>query len=276
MTIGATTRVTGVIGDPIRHSRSPRIFNAAYAAAELDWVYLAFEVPAGLGANAVRAMPALGIAGLSVTMPHKDDAAAACNELSPDAKALGAVNAIVLREDGSLYGDSTDGEGFWLSLSDAGVDPTGRSVLVLGAGGAARSVVLALGRRGVQVTVAARRSDAAEAAAALAPGARAAAWSDVGSVVSQVEGVVNATSIGMTSRAGEADESRELPAVGAGQWAADLVYYPERTRFLEAAESGGALAVGGLGMLVHQAAIAFAQFTGRPAPLDAMWTAARG
>ena len=274
--ISAATRLSGVIGDPIRHSRSPAIFNAAYAAAELDWVYLAFEVPEGRGADAVRAMPALGIAGLSVTMPHKDAAAVACSELSPDAAALGAVNTVTLRDDGSLYGDSTDGEGFWLNLSDAGVDPTGRSVLVLGAGGAARSVVLALGRRGVQVTIAARRSEAAEAAATLAPGARAVAWSEVDSVVPMVEGVVNATSIGMTKSGNEAGNAAKLPDLGAGQWAADLVYYPEQTGFLDAAEAGGALAVGGLGMLVHQAAIAFAQFTGRPAPLEAMRAAARG
>ena len=272
----AATRLSGVIGDPIRHSRSPAIFNAAYAAAGLDWVYLAFEVPEGRGADAVRAMPPLGIAGLSVTMPHKDAAATACNELSPDAAALGAVNAVVLREDGSLYGDSTDGEGFWLNLSDAGVDPTGRSVLVLGAGGAARSVVLALGRRGVQVTVAARRADAAEGAATLAPGARAVGWSEVDAVVPMVEGVVNATSIGMARPGSSRAAETGLPAVGAGQWAADLVYYPEQTGFLAAAEAGGALVVGGLGMLVHQAAIAFAQFTGRPAPLEAMRAAARG
>jgi shikimate dehydrogenase len=135
------TRLAAVIGDPVRHSRSPAIHNAAYAAAGLDWVFVALEVREGRGYDAVRAMPVLGISGLSVTMPHKADAARACDELTADAAALEVVNTVVLREDGSLWGDSTDGEGLVRSLADAGLDVDGRSVLLVGAGGAARAAV---------------------------------------------------------------------------------------------------------------------------------------
>ncbi len=99
------TRLAGVIGSPVRHSRSPAIHNAAFAAAGLDWVYVAFDVPPGRGADAVRSLPTLGIGGINVTMPHKVDAARACDELTTVAQALGSVNTVVVRDDGSCLGD---------------------------------------------------------------------------------------------------------------------------------------------------------------------------
>ncbi|MCU1456071.1 MAG: shikimate dehydrogenase, partial [Actinomycetia bacterium] len=125
----AATRVAAVIGDPVGHSRSPAIHNAAFAALGLDWVYVALPVPAGRGAAAVRAVEVMGLSGLSVTMPHKADAAYACDELTADARALGAVNAISRRPGGGVIGDSTDGTGFIRSLADEGVDPSGARVL---------------------------------------------------------------------------------------------------------------------------------------------------
>lgn len=265
--ISGATRLAGVIGDPVRHSRSPAIHNAGYVAAGLDWVYVALPVPAGRGFEAVRAMPLLGIAGLNVTMPHKAEAAAACDVLSAEAAALGAVNTVVVREDGTLHGDSTDGEGFLRSLADAGLEPAGRQVLVLGAGGAARAVVLALARVGAGVTVAARRPEAAQAAAALAPGGIGIGLGPaVVAALGRSDVVVNATPLGM---AGE-PVLGELAGIGAGHWVVDLVYEPAPTPLLRAAAAGGARTVGGLGMLVHQAALAFEQFTGVPAPLEAM------
>ena len=147
------TRLAAVIGDPVRHSRSPVIHNAAYAATGLDWVFVALEVRAGRGYDAVRALPVLGIAGLSVTMPHKADAARGCDELTADDTSLDVVNTIDCRDDGSLLGDSTDGEGLIRSLADAGLDVAGRKVLMVGAGGAARAAVLALGRTGAAPVV---------------------------------------------------------------------------------------------------------------------------
>jgi shikimate dehydrogenase len=262
------TRLAAVIGLPVRHSRSPAIHNAAYAATDLDWVFVALEVPTGRGADAVRAMPVLGIAGLNVTMPHKADAATACDELSEDATTLEVVNTVVLRPDGTLVGDSTDGEGLVRSLADAGLDVDGRTVLVLGAGGAGRAAVLALARAGGDVTVAARRPEAAASAAQLAGGVSNATVDAVDSADFEV--VVNATPLGM------AGEALPVEPPGAGQWAVDLVYHPEETPFLVAAADRGARAVGGIGMLVHQAALSFEAMTGEAAPLAAMHQAARG
>ncbi len=109
--ITGSTRIVGVIGDPVGHSRSPAMHNAAFDALELDWVYVAFPVRRGDGAAAVRAVATLGLAGLNVTMPHKADAAVACDDLSSEAAALGAVNTVV-NADGTLAGHSTDGDGF--------------------------------------------------------------------------------------------------------------------------------------------------------------------
>ncbi|MBM3676140.1 MAG: shikimate dehydrogenase [Actinobacteria bacterium] len=269
--ITGATRLAAVIGDPVEHSRSPAIHNAAYAATDLDWVYVALRVPPGLGGDAVRAMPALGIRGLNVTMPHKEAAAAACDELSPVAAALGVVNTVVLRADGRVRGDSTDGEGLLRSLAEVGLDPSGRRVAVLGAGGVARAVVLAIGAAGAEVTVVGRRPEACASAAALVQGVEARPWAEAGQVAAAVDVVVNATPIGMG-----ADGAGMLPSAGRGQWAVDLVYHPARTAFLTASERAGAEVVGGLGMLVHQAALAFEQMTGRDAPIEAMRRAAEG
>jgi shikimate dehydrogenase len=276
--------VVGVIGDPVAHSLSPTLHNAAFAALGLDWVYVAFPVPRGRGAEAVGAVPALGLAGFNVTMPHKEDVAGACDELTADAAALRSVNTVVALPDGRTLGDSTDGPGFLDALADEAMPVAGQPVLVLGAGGAARAVILALGRAGAAVTVAARRPDAANDAAALAPGARAvplgALAAPASAAPSSAAGrvdprefsvVVNATPLGMSG--GDA-----LPvdpgSLHAGQSVVDLVYHPADTPLLTAARAQGASAVNGLGMLLHQAARSFTLWTGEAAPLEAMRAAA--
>ncbi|MFO1538192.1 MAG: shikimate dehydrogenase [Actinomycetota bacterium] len=260
----------GVIGDPVRHSRSPAIHNAAFTELGLDFVYVAFPVAAGRAAAALDAVRTLGLAGLNVTMPHKEGAAAACDELTPGAAVLRSVNTVVHR-DGRLLGDSTDGPGLVAALREHGVEPTGRRALVLGAGGAARAIVDALGRSGAVVTVAARRPEAGAAAAALAPDARAVAFADLDAVVPTVDVVVNATPIGMQGEPPPFD-----PAVlTATQFVYDTVYHPVRTPLLAAAEARGIPHAGGLSMLVHQAALAFTHWTGRDAPLAVMAAAAR-
>ncbi len=265
-----STRVAAVIGDPVEHSRSPAIHNAAYAALGLDWVYVALPVAAGRGAAAVRAVEVMGLAGLNVTMPHKADAAYACDELTPDARALGAVNAVWPRAGGGVIGDSTDGPGFLRALADEGVDPAGARVLVLGAGGAARAVVLALGRAGADLTIAARRLGAADDAAVLAPSARAIELAAAAAALATTDILVNATPLGM------GDEALPFPAsaLHPGLFVADTVYHPLETPLLRAARAAGARGANGLGMLVHQAAIAFTAWTGQTAPIDVMRRAA--
>lgn len=270
----AATRVAAVIGDPVRHSLSPTLHNAAYRSLGLDWVYVALPVGAGHAAAAVGAMRTLGLAGLSVTMPHKAAAAAAVDRLSPTAARLGVVNTVTPR-DGELHGDSTDGPGLLDALrAEHAWAPAGRRCLVVGAGGAARAVVLALAQAGAaEVVVTARRDEAARAAAELAGAA-----GRVGPAA-EADGadlVVNATPAGMAGGPAPADlpAGLEPSRLGPGQLVVDLVYAPAVTPLLAAAAAAGAATAGGLGMLVHQAARQVAAWTGLGAPVAEMWAAA--
>jgi shikimate dehydrogenase len=269
--IGGGTKLAGVIGSPVRHSRSPAILNAAFAAAALDWAFVAFEVLPGSGPGAVSAMRTLGLGGLSVTMPHKHDVLAALDHLTDEARALDAVNCIAWDGD-ALVGHNTDGSGLVDSLAiDHEIEVRGRRCVVVGAGGAGRSVVRALAAAGaVDVAVINRTPERAASAALLAgPVGRVGTVDDV-AVASLV---VNATSVGMGAPTGGATP---IPAglIAAGHVVVDLVYQPLRTPLLEAAEAAGATPVDGLGMLVHQAALAFTLWTGQAPDLAAMRAAA--
>jgi shikimate dehydrogenase len=262
--------VAAIIGDPIAHTRSPAIYNAAFAATGLDWVFVALRVAPGHAARAVHGALALGLGGLTVTMPHKSDAAAVCDELTPTARALGAVNCVVLRDD-RCCGDSTDGPGFLRSLGGLDIEPDGRSFVVLGAGGAGRAIVHALGETGARVVVAARRLDAARNAALLAPGAvPVAIGADLDELLSGADVVVNATPLGMHGEAPPFDTGLLGPRCAVF----DTVYHPEETPLLAAARARGLHGTNGLGMLVEQAALIFEQLTGHAAPLDVMRAAA--
>ncbi len=271
--ITGATRVVGVIGDPVRHSMSPVIHNAAFAAASLDWAGLAFPVRDGRAADALVGVRALGLEGLSVTMPHKAAVARVVDDRSADVEALDAVNCVV-RDGDRLRGENTDGPGFLDNLRiDEGFDPAGRRCVVLGAGGAARAVVRALAGAGAVAVVvvnptSARAEDAARLAGPVGSvgGAGAAAEADL---------VVNATSVGMGAEV--ADETAwplDPSLLGAGQLVVDLVYEPALTPLLVAAPERGGITVGGVGMLVHQAAHAFRHWTGEAPPLAAMAAAA--
>lgn len=261
--LGASTRVAGVIGWPVRHSRSPAIHNAAFRALGLDWAYLAFEVAPGGAAGAVAAMRTLGLGGLNATMPHKQGVAGAVDRLSPVAAALKAANTVVAT-DGGLVGDNTDGAGLVAALAaDHGFDPAGRRCLVLGAGGAGRAVALALSGAGAaEVVVVARRPEQAAAAVGLAGSVgRAGTAADANAA----DLVVNATPVGDTLPLGLAAD-----ALGCDQLLVDLLYQPRVTALMSAARAQGATAANGLGMLVHQAALAFRLWTGEEPPLEVM------
>ncbi len=269
--VSGATRVAGVIGAPIRQSLSPPIHNAAFAACGLDWVFTAFEVAPGAVAEALVGMKAFGLGGLSVTMPHKADVADAVDVLSPAAERLHAVNTVVPRSDGGLEGHNTDGGGFIDSLADTGVDVAGRRCVVVGAGGAARAVVLALADAGAaDVAVVNRTARHAEVAAALA-GDRGRVGTDAD--ISVADLVVNATSVGMGSS--ELPFDPQLLATRPGAVVADIVVHPLDTALLQAARHAGATTVDGLGMLVHQAARAFTMWTGHDAPVAVIRDAAR-
>jgi shikimate dehydrogenase len=280
----SSTRLAGVIGDPVRHSLSPVLHNAAFSALGLDWAYLALPVPAGRAREALVGAAALGVEGLSVTMPHKTAVAEALERCSPTAATLRAVNTVVRRRD-DLVGESTDGQGFIDALrSEPGLDPAGRRCLIVGAGGAARAVVLALSQAGArEVVVVNRTPDRGRAAAALAG---AAGRLGRPAEIEEMDLVVNATPVGMrnddsgdmaaaptadeTGAAGMASPLLDANRLGPGQVLVDLVYHPTSTPLVEMARRRGASAVNGVGMLVHQAALAFTLWTGEDAPLAAM------
>ena len=266
------TKLAAVIGSPIAHSISPAIHNAAFAALGLDWVFLAFDVSPGDSARALDAVRALGIRGLSVTMPHKTAVAQAMDELTDAASDLRAVNCVVNRH-GWLVGDNTDGAGFVDAFRhDTGGEVARRSFGVIGGGGAARAVVRALALAGAAAVVVVNR-DAGRAAEAAA---LAGACGRVG-VPSDLQGcdvVINATPVGMAG-----PHEAELPApaemLRPGQLVVDLVYNPLDTRWLATARALGLETYNGLSMLVFQAAHAFGCWTRMAAPVEAMSAAAR-
>jgi len=263
-----------VIGAPVRHSLSPTLLNAAFVEAGLDWHFMALEVAEGQSGEALDAVRALGLAGLSVTMPHKAAVAAAVDHRTEQAEVLGAVNCVVVEGD-RLVGHNTDGDGFLDGLRhDTGFDPTGRSTVVLGAGGAARAVVLALARAGAaEVAVVNRTASRAEVAAGLAgPVGRVVGFDELSDTVATADLVVNATSVGMTDD-GALPVDPESVAVGAV--AVDLIYHPPETAWLAALRGRGIEAHNGLSMLVFQAAHAFRLWTGSEAPVAVMDAAAR-
>jgi shikimate dehydrogenase len=244
-------RVAALIGWPVGHSLSPVIHQAAFDAAGVDWRYVAFDVPVGRADEALAAMRLLGIAGLSVTTPHKEQVADAVDGLAPAAAALRSVNTVVREDDGRLVGHSTDGQGFVGALHADGVDVCGMHVAVLGAGAAARSVVAALDHAGAADIAIVNRTAARIAdVVALAPlTAHAAAGGDT--ELAAAELIVNATSVGFAS-----DDIPVDPAVlHPEHLVADLVYHPLDTALLRAARAAGARTFDGLGMLVHQAAL---------------------
>ncbi|MGH2768839.1 MAG: shikimate dehydrogenase [Actinomycetota bacterium] len=271
---GATT-VVGLVGGPLQVERSlsPKIHNAAFAALDLDWVYVGFPAGPGAGDQAVRGLLAAGVSGLNVTMPHKIAAASAVDRLEGLAAAVGAVNTVEVRGSESV-GWNTDGEGLLRFLTDAGIQVAGASVVVLGSGGAASSTVAALAGAGASSfyvlardPARARRlrvlaGSAAFQAGALETGARG--------PISEADLIINATPIGQEG------EGAPIPveAIRPGAVVADLVYHPPTTRLVEEVRGRGARAYGGLGMLVAQAALSFEIWTGRPAPVEAMKAAA--
>lgn len=249
-------RLAAVIGAPVRHSLSPAMHNAVFAENGLDWTFTRFEVVPGGAAAAIAAMSVLGIGGFAVTMPHKQQAFESVDEVDPAARALGAVNTVVLRDDGSTLGASTDGDGFVESLRAEGVEVSGRGVVVLGAGGAARSIVDALGRAGAaDIVILNRTRSSAESAAELAEDARAGTIDDVAGA----DVLVNATSVGM----GTDDLPIDAEVLRPDLAVADIVYHPLETALLRAARAVGATTVDGLGMLAHQAVLQQELWTGR-------------
>ena len=265
--------VAALIGSPVAHSLSPIIHQAAFDAAGVAWTYAAFDVAPGRAAAAVSAMRVLGLRGLSVTMPHKHEVAAAVDHLDPAAAALASVNTVSWDGD-ALVGSSTDGEGFVHSLGDHGIDVAGARLAVIGAGGAARSVIDALDRSGAAAIIVLNRTvERATAASRLAR----VATTGVAADVSGVDIVINATSVGMgvaPTAATDVDLPCDPSLLRAEQVVVDLVYHPLETAWLARAADRGARTIDGLGMLIHQAALQQVAWLGRMPDVAVMRDAA--
>ena len=269
--VGGSTRTVGIIGWPVSHSLSPAIHNAAFQALELDWIYVPMAVAPSAVPRAIDGLAALGFAGVNVTMPHKTAVADLIDDLTEDARRLHAVNTVVV--DGSLLqGHNTDAPGFDRFLRrDAAFDPAGRHALIFGAGGAARACALALAHGGVaSLTIAARDparvGDLSAAIDGLGTELRPIAFDDAATVEADL--IVNATPIGAR------DESLPVPRMGAASVVVDLLYHPAVTPLQTQAREAGATVFGGIGLLLHQAALSFELWTGQHPPLEVMSAAA--
>ncbi len=261
-----------VVGHPIAQSRSPLIHGYWLSQHGIDGTYERVAVAPDAFAAFFRRLPDSGFAGGNVTIPHKEAAFALADTLTSRAEKIGAVNTLVVGADGRVQGDNTDAPGFLAHL-DARLGPDwparAGTAVVLGAGGAARAVVVGLAERGLRIRVANRTRTRAEAVAALAPGhAAAIAWDAAARWLPETGLLVNTTSLGMS---GHPALDLDLAALPAHAAVADIVYVPLETPLLAAARAHGLAAVDGLGMLLHQAVPGFAAWFGvRPAVTEAL------
>ena len=271
--ISGKTKVCGIIGDPVEHSVSPLMHNAAFDKLGMDYRYLPFRVKKEELDGAIAGMRALNITGLNVTIPHKVAVIPLLDKIDPLAEKIGAVNTIV-NNGGILTGYNTDATGFLQSMLDGGVQPGGKRVVILGAGGASRAISFVLADKGAHLTILNRRLDRAEALAqsisrsAKDVGALKLDEANLVQALEKVDVLVNATSVGMSPDAGETTVPAGL--LKSGLVVFDIVYNPLKTRLLKEAEAAGARTVSGLDMLVWQGALAFEKWTGQQAPLDLM------
>lgn len=296
-TITGNTRIVGVIGDPVSHSRSPQMHNAAFKEAGLDYVYVPFHVASESISNALNGFLALNIVGINITLPHKQSVIPYLSTISREAELIGAVNTLSFT-DGQIHGENTDAPGFLRSLEEAGsVVPVGENVVVLGAGGSARAIVVALALAGVRSIVIANRT--VSKAVALAEELTDKMFGEKSKEVNTPasDSAIDTTTINLTEMIGMGLQDTRLPdAVNSSallvntssssmdtslpllinpDWlqknttVCDIVYTPPMTSLLKATEKK-CIIVGGIGMLVHQGAISFQRWTGVEPCVDAM------
>ncbi len=263
--------VAAVIGDPVLHSLSPTIYNAAFKHDQVNWNYSAVNIATEHVGDLLEEMRQQHVGGISVTMPHKATVAKLVDGMTRHAEKLGAVNC-VSKDGGTLVGHNTDGEGLLRALETETKETVeGKSYLIIGAGGAAKAVALALGEAGAsEVTVTSRNVSKSERVAALA--------GHVGRVGSITESdradvIINATPIGMQGTGNEGNTPLPIDSIHRGQTIVDLIYHPLETELLKNASSIGARTINGIGMLVHQAALQYTLWTQKDAPLEIMQSA---
>ena len=267
--LSGNARLAGVIGWPIAHSRSPRLHGYWLERYGIDGAYLPFAVRPERLAAALAGLPALGLRGINVTLPHKEAALGRCARVTEAARRIGAVNTIVVTEDGQLEGSNTDAFGFLahLAASLPGFRPEAGPAVLLGAGGAARAIAVALLDAGVpELRLVNRTRERAEAlSAVLGPRARLVDWGGRARALEGATLLVNSTTLGMT---GQPALDLDLTALPRAAVVYDIVYVPLETPLLAAARARGHPVVDGLGMLLHQARPGFAAWFGREPEVD--------
>lgn len=272
MEVTAQTQLLGVMGHPIAHSKSPHMHNRALIVQQLPYIYLAFDVHPKQLPNAVDGMRALGARGWNVTIPHKVSIMPLLDEVSDDAREIGAVNTVV-NDGGRLIGTNTDGTGYLRSLQEeTGLDVSDQRVLVIGAGGAARGVAYALAKAGAaNIVIANRTLEQAEQLSTLISHithVKAIQLGEIGNWINDRTLIVNTTSVGMHPNVDASPlEATVLPE---GVIVSDLIYNPPKTMLLKQAEKRGCVIHNGLGMFVHQGALAYEKWTGVKPPTGVM------
>ena len=270
--------LVGVFGHPVAENPTIVMQEAAFRELGLHWRYLTIEVyPADLE-NAIKGLRAMNWRGINLTIPHKVAVLEYLDEVAPDAALMGAVNT-VRREGAKLIGENTDGKGFLRSLrEDVQVDPAGKRIVILGAGGAARAIAVETALAGArQITIVNRTAARGEALAQLVNAKTPAQavfvpWNAPYQLPADTDVVVNATSIGLFPDV-TAKPELAYETITAGMTVCDVIPNPPDTPFLQAARARGAKTLDGLGMLVYQGAIGFTMWTGREAPVKAMYAA---
>jgi shikimate dehydrogenase len=276
MNISGKTKICGLIGDPVEHTMSPAMHNAAFKKLGLDYIYIPFRVKPEELTQAVAGLKALNVRGFNVTIPHKVSIIPFLDGLDPLAEKIGAVNTVV-NKDGELRGYNTDATGFLRALLGRGIEPRDKNIVILGAGGAARAVSYVLAEKGAQLTILNRKLELD--------------WAeDIGQLIREdfgrevrvmeltsrrlataLEGagiLVNATSVGMSPTSGKSPVPTRL--LHRRLMVFDIVYNPMMTRLLREAKEAGARVIGGVDMLAWQGALAFEKWTGQAAPLALM------
>lgn len=248
------------MGWPVAHSRSPRLHNFWLDHYQIDGVYVPLPVQPEHLAQALRALPVLGVRGVNLTIPHKEAALRIVDHVAEDARRVGAVNTVVVRADGTLEGRNTDGFGFAENLRRGGCDGGAGAALVLGAGGAARAVMLALREKNCpKIYLSNRTRERAESLARDFGTIEVVDWERKEDVLADVALLVNATSLGMS---GQPALDMDLARLAVGATVTDIVYTPLMTPLLDQAARRGARVIDGLGMLLHQARAGFAAWFG--------------
>ena len=281
MQITGQTKIVGIIGDPIKHSRSPQIHNAAITALGLDYVYVPFHVQPDTLGVAIEGFKAANVVGINVTIPHKQNVISYLDEVSREATLIGAVNTLIFK-DGGIIGENTDAPGFRQAMQEEGLDvPQGGSAVIIGAGGSARAIVVALALAGVgTICIANRTVSRAVALATDLSDKTDASIYGIGLDDPKLSNAVGMSQLIVNTASTSMDISH--PLLIDPEWLApqsivyDIVYTPPETRLLQAAVEKGCHTIGGLGMLVHQGAIAFEKWTGVNPPVETMRQALQG